>query len=609
MRVIRAGAAIAAALTIAVAAAACGSSGSSKGSSGSQAVAAPQHGGSVLVQWPNATPNFIYPIVPAANSSGYNSNLQIGLWPDIIYAGNGASATVNPNESIASSVTYSNGDKTITIALKPWKWSDGSPVTSRDFTFFYNLVKAAVPNWYGYTPGLFPDGVASVQAPDAHTVVINLTKAFNPTFYTDNVVDDFQLLPQHAWDKESASGPIGNYDQTTAGAKAVNNFLTKQGSDLATFATNPLWKVVYGPWELSSFNSSGTYTYVPNKNYSGPDKPYLSSVTNESYTTDDAAYTALRAGGTPIVGAIPPGDFKQIPELKSEGYKIVVVPTNGFAAMIPNMLAPNGVGQVFQQLYVRQAIEDLINRPQLVSQVYGGYADPGNGPVSIQTYPDQVSSAEKGQGPYPYSPSTAVSLLKAHGWNVVPNGVTTCQSPGTGPSDCGTGVAAGQKLAFTLIYSSGQAMTDEQEAAIVTWEAQAGIKITLKSEPFNTIEATVGNCTQDSHPASTCSWQLVDFGYLSSGLEPDGVGIFNTNGYVNTGGYSNPEMDTLINATEYSSSASALSQYENYAAEQLPQFYLPLNSIVFAYPDTMSGFTPLNPLNAGLNPEVWYFTK
>ena len=101
---------------------------------------------------------------------------------------------------------------------------------------------------------------------------------------------------------------------------------------------------------------------------------------------------------------------------------------------------------------------------------------------------------------------------------------------------------------------------------------QAGIKITLKSEPFNTIEATVGNCTQDSHPASTCSWQLVDFGYLSSGLEPDGVGIFNTNGYVNTGGYSNPEMDTLINATEYSSSASALSQYENYAAEQLPQF-------------------------------------
>ena len=29
------------------------------------------------------------------------------------------------------------------------------------------------------------------------------------------------LLPQHAWDKTSVTGKVGNYDQTTAGAKAV----------------------------------------------------------------------------------------------------------------------------------------------------------------------------------------------------------------------------------------------------------------------------------------------------------------------------------------------------------------------------------------------------
>jgi peptide/nickel transport system substrate-binding protein len=608
MRVIRAGAATAAALTIAITAAACGSSGNSAGSSSPKA-ATPEHGGSVLVQWPNATPNFIYPVVPAANSSGYNYDLQLGEWPDIVYAGNGASATINPQESIAQSVNYTNGDKTVTIVLKPWKWSDGTPVTSRDFTFYYNIVKAVVPNWYGYSPGLFPDDISSVQTPNPHTVVMNLTKAYNPTFYTDNVIDDIQLMPQHAWDKESATGPIGNYDQTTAGAKAVNNFLTKEGSDMATFATNPLWKVVYGPWEVSSFTTSGTYTLVPNKNFSGPLKPYLSSVTNESYTTDDAAFTALRAGGTPIVGAIPPGDFKQIPELEASGYKVVTVPTNGFASIIPNMWAPDGAGAAFQQLYIRQAIEDLINRPELVSQVYQGKADPGNGPVSIQTYPNLVSSALKGQGAYPYSPTTAASLLKAHGWNVVPNGVTTCQSAGTGPSDCGAGIAAGQKLAFTLIYSSGAAMTDEQEAAIVSWEAQEGIKITLKSEPFNTIEGTVGICSKASHPASTCSWQMVDFGYLSSGLQPTGLGVFNTTGYINQGGYSNPEMDSLINATEYSSSPTIFSQYENYVTQQLPQFWLPLNSVVEAYPSNLGGYTPQNPLNLSLNPEAWYFTK
>ena len=47
---------------------------------------------------------------------------------------------------------------------------------------------------------------------------------------------------------------------------------------MTTFATNPLWKVVDGPWTLSPSGSTGYYTYVPNKHYSGPDKPILSKV-------------------------------------------------------------------------------------------------------------------------------------------------------------------------------------------------------------------------------------------------------------------------------------------------------------------------------------------
>jgi peptide/nickel transport system substrate-binding protein len=610
MRVIRAGAAVAATLTVAVVAAACSSSTSSSGGSGTHAAGAPKHGGTVTVQWVAGGPNFIFPLWPATNTDGYNENLQEPMWPPLVVEGYGSQPIANPQESLYSSLAYSNGDKTITMVLKPWQWSDGTPITSRDFTFMYNLVKAMGQDWEDYLPGLFPQDVSSVQAPDAHTVVINLTQAYNPAFYTDNVLTELQLLPQHAWDKESATGPVGNYDQTTAGAKAVVNFLQKQGSDIGTFATNPLWKVVDGPWTLSEFSSSGAYAFVPNKNYSGPDKPYLSEVIDGQYTTDDAAFDALRAGGTPIAGGIPPGDVKQIPELKSSGYSISNAAIPGVAGIWPNMTAPDGVGDVLQQLYVRQAMEDLINRPELVQQVYAGYADPGNGPVPVTAFPNLVASNEKGQGMYPYSPSTAIGLLKAHGWNVVPNGVTTCQSAGSGPSDCGAGISAGQKLAFTLIYSSGEAMTDEQEAAIVSWEAQAGIKITLKSEPFNTIEGTVGDCNAQSHPASTCSWQLVDFGYNDyGGLQPVGIGLFNTDGVDNQGGYSSKEMDSLINATEYSGSPSAMLQYENYATEQLPMLYLPLPSVLNAYPSDLGGYKPNDAYNDGLNPEVWYFTK
>ena len=91
-------------------------------------------------------------------------------------------------------------------------------------------------------------------------------------------------MPQHAWDKTSLAGKVGNYDETTEGAKAVYGFLQKQGGDMSTFGTSPLWKVVDGPWKLGTFESSGYYSWVPNKNYSGPDKPILDKVAWTPFT-------------------------------------------------------------------------------------------------------------------------------------------------------------------------------------------------------------------------------------------------------------------------------------------------------------------------------------
>jgi len=49
--------------------------------------------------------------------------------------------------------------------------------------------------------GLFPVDVASIATPNASTVVINLTRSYNPQFYEDNVLATITLMPQHAWDK------------------------------------------------------------------------------------------------------------------------------------------------------------------------------------------------------------------------------------------------------------------------------------------------------------------------------------------------------------------------------------------------------------------------
>jgi peptide/nickel transport system substrate-binding protein len=610
-RLVRRLAVPAAAVALALTAAACtGASNSGTIGSGTAVTGHAKHGGTVTIAWVSATPNFIFPLAPATNTDGYNVNLTEQMWPYIVYSGDGGKSVIDTRASLYSSITYSNDDKTVTIDLKHWNWSDGVPITSRDFTFVYNLLKANVPNWFLYVPGLFPTDVASVSTPSTHTVVLNLTHSYNPTFYTEDVLSTIQLLPQHAWDKTSATGKVGNYDETTAGAKAVWNFLQQQGSDLSTFATNPLWKVIDGPWALSQFTAStGYYTYVPNKHYSGPEKPYLSKIVNEPFTTDTAALDDLRSGSGLDVGNLPFNDLKQASVLKSEGYSLASLPIAGVAEIMPNFYNAS-VGALLRQLYVRQALEDLIDRPQIVSKVYEGYADPGNGPVPLTASGPWASPLEKSGGPYPYSPSAATALLKAHGWKVVAGGTSTCQRPGTGASDCGAGITAGEPLSFQLAYSSGLTGMAEQNAAIQSSEEQSGVKLTLKSEPFNTLAGTTGACTATSHPASTCGWQLVDFGYDPySGLFPSGAGFFNTGGFNNLGGYSNPEMNQLINDTEYGSSTQAFFTYENYAAKQLPWLWLPDSDFIFAYRSNIAGFAPLNPFSGSNNTQDWYYSS
>ncbi|WP_042394699.1 ABC transporter substrate-binding protein [Streptacidiphilus carbonis] len=578
------------------------------GESATAGKAAVKKGGTVTLAEVGTQPDFIFPLVPATNQNGYNVNLTQPMWPFLVYAGDGANSVVNKDKSLFTSLDYSNGDKRITIHLKTWNWSDGQPVTSRDFSFVYNLLKANASNWSAHLVGLFPEDVAKVSTPDAHTVVLDLTQAYNPDFYTDDVLSTIPLLPQHAWDKTSDTGAVGDDDTTATGAKAVYAYLQKEGAKTTAFTSNPLWQVVDGPWKLSEFRSNGYYSYVPNTQYSGSDKPNLDKIVFSPFTTDTPEINALRSGSSLDIAALPLNDLKQAQALESSGYAIASVPIPGVAEIQPN-LYNSSVGAVFRQLYIRQALEYLINRDQIVAKVYNGYADPGNGPVPVKAAGTWASPLEKSGGPYPYDPAKAKSLLQAHGWKVVPNGTTTCADPGTGPTQCGAGISAGQALTFGLAYSSGRATTDQQNAAIKSSEAQAGITVNLKSEPFNTLISTIGTCTAASHPASGCGWQLAEFGYEPYPLYPNGTGYFDTGGSGNSGGYSDPTMDQLIKATEYGASSQAFTQYEDYAAKQLPWLWLPLRESLLVYRKNLQGVVPLNPFSQAQNFEDWGFTS
>src|SRR6516225_9416393 len=101
---------------------------------------------------PGAVPNWIMPNPGSANASVYNSfTFSWEMWRPMYFAPQGSTPTVDAALSVANSPTWSNGDKTFTMTVKPWKWNTGQQVSSKDVEFTFDIIKAGVKaspaNW------------------------------------------------------------------------------------------------------------------------------------------------------------------------------------------------------------------------------------------------------------------------------------------------------------------------------------------------------------------------------------------------------------------------------------------------------------------------------
>lgn len=524
------------------------------------------------------------------------------MWPPLFNQANGVSPTVNYAQSLGNPPVYSNNGTVVTVSIKHWKWSDGVPVTSRDLIFWLNLLKANKSEWADYTPKQFPDNVTSIKVLSPYSIQMTLNKPYGPNFFTGNELSQITPIPQHVWDKTSANGKVGNYDETPAGARAVMAFLQTQSKDLKTYATNPLWQTVDGPWKLSGYTLTGKVTFVPNKNYSGPAKPKVSEFVEVPFTSQDAEYNALRAGAL-TVGYLPPSDYTTVNEIKAEGYNVAPWKVYGFNSLFINFNNPT-VGPAFRQLYIRQALQDLIDQNLQISKVYSGYAQPDYGMVV------NGPASEQGAEPnaYPYNPAKASALLKAHGWAVHPGGTTTCAHPGTAANECGAGIKAGFPLTFNLLIYSGALQQEIAMTSYKTVAATVGVDIKLVNNV--NVFAAAPACTAGQ---SDCSWQLADWGggvYTPPNGYPVEAGYTDCGGNNNHENYCNPAQDKLDAAAASGSATLAdYNAWEKFVTIQLPMLWQPNADFeVLAVKSNLTGPIPAN-TTLSVFPESWYFTK
>jgi peptide/nickel transport system substrate-binding protein len=592
------------ALGAAVALAACGGGGPAQ--QPGAATGAPVEGGTASYALPaGATPNWILPLLTAGKTATHNTSVRVALWsPLYAYTAESGELGFDVDASLATGEpTWSTDGLAATITLNGQSWSDGRPVTARDVEFWFNLVKANTSSWAPYVRGNLPDNVTAFTTVDDKTFSLTFDQAYNQQWVQANQLNLIYAMPQHAWDKDSDAGPVGDLDRDPAGAQRVWAYLTEQAAALDTYATNPLWRVVNGPFTLEAFSTTGHVTLRKNPAYTGPDPAHLDTVELLPFTSEDAAFNAVLAGDVDY-GYLPIASLAQRSRVEQQGYR--VENWDGWAiTFAPYNFNDATAGPLFRQAYIRQAIQRSVDQTAISDVIWKGTARPGYGPVPQQPVNDYVSAVQQ-DNPYPFDPAAAQALLTGNGWQIGADGVAVCANAGTGSGQCGEGIAAGTRLGFEMYSQSGSTETDQMMLELQSSLARTGIAMTIRTAPLNTVLADTRRC----EPGAECGWQASFFGTRGSWYLPAYPLTdrqFSSAGTGNFGSYSNADADALETAARISNDASALQAVSEHVATDLPGMWLPSPVYqISAIRQDLQGVMQ-NPL-AVIHPQRWYRT-
>ena len=582
--------------------AACGSTSSSPQS---------KVGGSIyFAEGPGANPNYIFPYMGCANFSVSNINqFQFLMYEPLYWFGLGASTAVQYPLSTATAPTFSHGNRTITIAMKGWKFSDGTTVDAQSVMFFLNMYKADPTSYCGYNKGYgIPDQLQNASS-RANTLILNFKQPVSPNFILYNYLSELSPMPK-VWDKTAISATAGSggcgtgawgTKSTVAKCLAVEKFLNAQAKQTSTY-TNAMWQTVDGPFKLTAFDKLGNAKFVPNKKYSGSPKASVSAVYLRSYTTTSGEESDLYANKLTIGYVDPsvlPGNATSltqvgpnVPILKGKYNLLTGTPWSvNYAAL--NLAPADPKAPELKQLYIREALQESTNQAAIIRSVDRGYGVPTCSPIPPNT-PKSISADIACA--YPYSLSHAKALLTSHGWSIR-NHVQTCERPGTATNQCGAGIARGATLNFAIIWASGTPSLDQTlNSEIAAWQS-IGIVFSHSESSFNNVTT---QCS--GHSFQLCMWGA---GWVyAPDYYPSGESLFVPGASFNVGLFNDPHLTTLVQQTI--SQNVNLTAYGTEAARLLPVLWEPNPTATVEYSVKLKGVMPINPLQ-NFMPQYMHF--
>lgn len=565
---------------------------------------------------PSFPPTITLPFTPAGEFGIRNLyEYQILMYRPLYWFGRSGLPQVDFDLSLAELPEWRPDGRTVTIRLKDWRWSNGDRITADNVMLFMHLLEVNKAQHGGYTPGYFPDNLASYSKVAPNEVRFTFDRVYSRNWVLMNELSLIVPMPA-LWDR-TAAGPA-DATHRLEDAQAVYEYLWQRTNDLPGLDRDPLWQVVSGPWKLKRYSLDGHITLVANRAYSGPNQPYLDEFRLVPTESDEAEYRSLEAGGrgpdSIQVGFLP---FDHVAEPASDpmkggpsplrDYRLVPQVVFGIHYFPLNQNNPT-VGPIFRQLYFRQALQSLIDQEWAMREIYQGYGWPTYGPVPA-TPPSDLLSPRARSNQYPFSLERARRLLIENGWDVSQT-PGRCLRPGAGSGRAGEGVPEGAVLSFQMDYAQGHPTLTRIFEKLRADAARVGIEIKLREKPGIEIAAQVAPCKPSA--TTPCTWQLSSWngGWVyGPGFYPTGEFQFKSGAGVNWGSFSDPHTDELIDRTVSSDSKDDFYAYQDYLGQQLPVIWMPnfpLRLLMVA--NDLRGVEPINPYGM-LTPENWYYVS
>ncbi len=521
-------------------------------------VKVPLRGGSIS-EGIIGTPRFINPVLAFTD---VDQDLDT-----LIYSGL-MRKTENGNliPDLAQSFTMSPNGLVYTFILKDKIYfQDGKPVTVDDVIFTINKIKDPTVksprkvNW---------DGVTALKVDDK-TITFTLKQPF--ASFLDNTT--IGIMPEHIW----GSSPL----------------------ELSGANINPVGS---GPYmiESSSKQSSGiidSYSLVPFKKFA-LGEPYIQNLALHFYSSEDDVIKALEDKTVDQISAITPINAEI---LKEENYKI----ESSVLPRVFGLFFNQNVNQLFTDKAVISAINEVVDKDQIVREVLLGYGVTIDGPLPPGLLGGNASTTPA------LSHDALVQKAKADlaksGWKIGSDGfLTKTTTTGGGKNSKTKAKTSSSELAFTI--STGNVPDLAKTAEIIKNDLVAiGMNVTVKT--FD-----IGNLNQSV--IRPRNYDALLFGEIIN--QPSDLFAFwhssqRKDPGLNVAMYTNANVDKILEdafvTVDEQSRIKKYMQFESTVVKDMPAVFLYSPNFIYVVPKNLTGALAshiISPADRYLDIYSWY---